>query len=329
MGLSGSVQGFLRSGVTTDLIVVSDTSQLTVTGGSVDTILATFSEGPVNISGGTFGELDALGGTLTVSGGEVLGEFEVNLETNAEVTGGTFQGRTLVTGDAELHIAGGSFSDERFIVGGLSRVTVSGGTFGMDTDISSQAATTIYGGTFGPDFDVAADRTLNLIGTRFLFDGLDMTAAIAQAGVMVLDTANPPLLLEVEFANGQSTTFQFVPEAPLQGPELSTLAATATVNLLVGAGPIEGDYNSNGQVEQGDLDLVLQNWGVDVTVTNIPVGWVNDLPDGQIDQAELDGVLQNWGATNVPNFGGASVPEPVSFGMIQFALAGLLRCRRG
>ena len=58
---------------------------------------------------------------------------------------------------------------------------------------------------------------------------------------------------------------------------------------------VTGDYNGNGQVEQGDLDLVLQNWGDDTT-GNIPDGWVNDLPDGPVEQTELDRVLQNWGA---------------------------------
>ncbi len=71
-----------------------------------------------------------------------------------------------------------------------------------------------------------------------------------------------------------------------------------------------GDYNTSGQVEQGDLDLVLQNWGTDTTL-NIPAGWINVLGlAGIVDQAELDGVLQNWGGTAAPDFGGFVVPEP-------------------
>ncbi len=85
---------------------------------------------------------------------------------------------------------------------------------------------------------------------------------------------------------------------------------------------LSGDYNGNGQVEQGDLDLVLQNWGDDTTVTGVPSGWVSDLPEGQIDQAELDGVLQNWGATAAPGFVGNVVPEPAAFGV----LAGMSAC---
>ncbi len=65
---------------------------------------------------------------------------------------------------------------------------------------------------------------------------------------------------------------------------------------------LPGDYNANGQVEQGDLDLVLQNWGLDTSGGPVPAGWVSDLPDGQIDQGELDRVLQNWGSVSVTAF---------------------------
>ncbi len=77
-----------------------------------------------------------------------------------------------------------------------------------------------------------------------------------------------------------------------------------------------GDYNSSGQIEQGDLDLVLQNWGADTAVTGIPRGWTNDSPQGQIEQTELDKVLQNWGSTAAPDFSGSAVPEPASLALL-------------
>ncbi len=86
----------------------------------------------------------------------------------------------------------------------------------------------------------------------------------------------------------------------------------------------EGDYNGNGQVEQGDLDLVLQNWG-DATPP-VPDGWINDLPDGAIEQAELDRVLQNWGSTQAPALAPASLPEPA--GAAVLGLVGLSAARR-
>ncbi len=52
---------------------------------------------------------------------------------------------------------------------------------------------------------------------------------------------------------------------------------------------IIGDYNSSGQVEQGDLDLVLLNWGK--SLPPVPDGWTNDPPTApKIDQDDLDRV---------------------------------------
>ena len=90
---------------------------------------------------------------------------------------------------------------------------------------------------------------------------------------------------------------------------------------------ITGDFNGSGQVEQGDLDLVLQNWGDDTGVTGIPAGWINDNDQlGQIEQTELDRVLQNWGSTSAPDFAGSAVPEPGTLALV--GLGGLTMIRR-
>ena len=84
-----------------------------------------------------------------------------------------------------------------------------------------------------------------------------------------------------------------------------------------------GDYNKSGQVEQGDLDLVLLNWGAETPP--IPAGWDNDLPNGQIDQEELDGVLLNWGNTSGA---AAAVPEPATGLMLILGMVALLVRRK-
>jgi hypothetical protein len=79
-----------------------------------------------------------------------------------------------------------------------------------------------------------------------------------------------------------------------------------------------GDYDGNGAVEQGDLDLVLLHWGQDGSVP--PVGWHNDLPSGPIDQGELDAVLLAWG-----NRGSAAgVPEPATLPIVILCTALIL-----
>jgi hypothetical protein len=85
----------------------------------------------------------------------------------------------------------------------------------------------------------------------------------------------------------------------LSSSEIAELSGT-------GGGGITGDYNNNGQVEQGDLDLVLLNWGQ----ANVPEEWTNNLPEGNIDQAELDGVLLNWGNSGQVAATAGAVPEP-------------------
>ncbi|MEM1445796.1 MAG: hypothetical protein AAGF84_07070 [Planctomycetota bacterium] len=78
-----------------------------------------------------------------------------------------------------------------------------------------------------------------------------------------------------------------------------------------------GDFNGDGRVEQGDLNLVLTNWGQDGSTP--PEGWdAHNIGLGTIDQAELNAVLSHWGGTLAPDLRGlVVVPEPA-------AMAGLV-----
>jgi hypothetical protein len=80
---------------------------------------------------------------------------------------------------------------------------------------------------------------------------------------------------------------------------------------------LPGDYNANGQVEQGDLDLVLLNWGSD----GVPAGWKEDLPNGTIDQEEIDTVLLAWGDSLPVPFATPAVPEPLTAVLLFLAVA--------
>ncbi|MEM8495852.1 MAG: hypothetical protein AAF663_10755, partial [Planctomycetota bacterium] len=73
---------------------------------------------------------------------------------------------------------------------------------------------------------------------------------------------------------------------------------------------LAGDFNASGSVEQGDLNLVLNNWGVDASRL-APPGWLTQWPDDTVDQEELNAVLNNWGSSASPSLSNAPIPEPV------------------
>jgi amidase len=88
-----------------------------------------------------------------------------------------------------------------------------------------------------------------------------------------------------------------------------------------------GDYNGDGIVEQGDLDLVLLNWGRPASGGLLAsVGWINDTPAGRqlLDQDELDRVLLNWGRVDLRTVGAPGVPEPSTAVLLALILGPLV-----
>ncbi|MEM1444859.1 MAG: hypothetical protein AAGF84_02290 [Planctomycetota bacterium] len=95
--------------------------------------------------------------------------------------------------------------------------------------------------------------------------------------------------------------------------------------MFTAVGGQPGDFDGSGSVEQGDLNLVLSNWGD-------PRGsWSNASGFGttQVDQEELNAVLSNWGAGNAPSFASnpTAVPEPGAL-LAVFGLGSLTLRRR-
>jgi hypothetical protein len=141
------------------------------------------------------------------------------------------------------------------------------------------------------DFD--GTQLQNVREVRGLFENL----ATASAGESVtFDTIvsfgddNEGNLYVVDFGNGFRPNF----------------GTGQILRLVPGSDFANGDYDLSGTVDQGDLDLVLLNWGQDAGPA--PLGWIHDLPGGAIDQNELDDVLLNWGQA-IMGPGGQSVPE--------------------
>ncbi|MEM8783146.1 MAG: dockerin type I domain-containing protein [Planctomycetota bacterium] len=97
--------------------------------------------------------------------------------------------------------------------------------------------------------------------------------------------------------------------------------ALAAAGITLGSG-IVGDYDDSGSVEQGDLNLVLNNWGQDAPFD--PNG--DPFDTSIVDQEELNRVLNNWGSSSSPSLAGQIVPEPTAVGLL--SLGGLCGLRR-
>ena len=110
---------------------------------------------------------------------------------------------------------------------------------------------------------------------------------------------------------------------------------------------LAGDFDGSGDVGQGDLALVLDNWGTLVAdgESPDPVNWINadDVTASLIGQDELALVLQNWGNTSailaeLDNIVSVTdltdeqiinlIPEPASVALVLCGLAGGLMSRR-
>ncbi|MEM8494577.1 MAG: PEP-CTERM sorting domain-containing protein, partial [Planctomycetota bacterium] len=99
------------------------------------------------------------------------------------------------------------------------------------------------------------------------------------------------------------------------------IANVAIIEAVIAG--LVGDFNDSGSVEQGDLNLVLNNWGQDA-----PFDSKGDpFATATVDQEELNRVLNNWGSSAAPSFAGSAVPEPALAAVVGVGLLGLRRRR--
>ena len=162
---------------------------------------------------------------------------------------------------------------------------------------------------------------------RIAYDaaGDDLTLGVTQAGISALvlqDTVrglwNAESLFVSLGARGGGFSFSSG-DAWLDGFRV----LSGDVQPIVAA--LAGDYTGNGSVEQGDLDLVLNNWGQ-------PRGdWANaaGFASAGVDQEELDRVLNHWGGSAAASSAGHAVPEPGVFALLAVGLCGWCGLGRG
>ena len=147
------------------------------------------------------------------------------------------------------------------------------------------------------------------LATATPFDHPDSRPAnLLDPNLTVLDGAGNVLASDSDSAaDGKNARLSFTAEgAGTYYVAVSGDAGAGDYVLTVESGTpcgssLDGDYDCNGVVDSGDLDMVLFNWGLDTDKFGIPAGWEHDFPEGVINSRELDRVLFNWGNTSLVN----------------------------
>lgn len=101
--------------------------------------------------------------------------------------------------------------------------------------------------------------------------------------------------------------------------DLDQLYSAGTISVIR-----SGDLNSDGVVGVADLDIILANWGQNVTPFDETSGDVNG--DGTVGTADLLAVQEQFGNTTYPTT--SSIPEPGSLSLLGLLGAFMARKRR-
>jgi hypothetical protein len=178
------------------------------------------------------------------------------------------------------------------------------------------------------DFEFLSDAAATLSVTFdenlvFVKDALAALDELTGSGLLWLGEDVTNGSHELRFTLESQTVTADAASALIQNIRIGYYSISAKVGTLT----LSGDYNGNGAVEQGDLDLVLLNWGT--IAAEPPSGWINDVPSGQVGQAQLDGVLLHWGdvvpfEAAIAANPAAPVPEPA--GCVMLAAVAALAC---
>jgi hypothetical protein len=151
--------------------------------------------------------------------------------------------------------------------------------------------------------------------------GANNKTLFVSAGSELFTTATPMLLMTVEttgttgaFSRGGRTALPGTPQAyPTSRIAQNGVNYDGITGTCV-CGPdifLPGDFDGNGSIGNGDLTLMLDNWGE--TVPPSPVGWIGWQPTAPgIGNDELTYLLDGWGTTAGLPETAAAVPEPAA-----------------
>jgi PEP-CTERM motif len=282
-------------------ILVTESSAITITGGSVVNIDQTLSRSPVRLLN------DA---SAYITGGLLQSK------TRPGVTSGT--PTLLIQDHGELTITDGTFE----ALGSLDYVI----------DLKTYGTVTIWDGTFighGTDvihaFGILGQLTIRggsfITASEFEYD-LRLRSGVADIHAVAATLNGAPIgfgpvsassgTLSVTYANGATEDLTFI-------------RTGGTLNLIEALAFIEGDLDGDGFVGIADLNIVLDNWN-QLVLPGDPLA--DPSGDGFVGIVDLDIVLGNWNAGTPPGNTSANVPEPASLSLLGVVLACMTFRRR-
>lgn len=311
--LSGQPTVDILPGANIASIDAPDASTVSISGGSIGSI-TTSNSARFQINGGLFsGTVDvAEDSRFNISGGD-FAALDVSILNDLNIAAGAIEAVEIFGSRTQVHISGGAFGDSPFLVRSRATANITGGQFGDDFQVESDGVANVSGGSFSADVDVEDGGTLNLIATQFLLDGVDRTAEIAQANAegqdFSINPLNPPMLLEGVFTDDNPFAFAFLPEDPVLAEEVSTLDPNSTVNLIVGAPQLAGDFNGDGLVNLADYTVWRDNLGAG---NEASIAYGGDGLNG-VDSADYEVWKNNFSGSIDPLSGSMNqIPEPAS-----------------
>lgn len=231
------LQGFndsslnISSGSVYDLFV-NDSSQVTMSGGTVDEHLNAYNTSQITmLDGSNAGWLNAFDSSqVTMSGGTVYC-FSAYDTSQVTISGGS-NDYLFANGGSHVTISGGLISG--FLEASASQVTMSGGSISGHLYATGTSQVTMSGGIIGEDLRLASNTALIIDGFNFAIDGTpvgygDITSLLGGAY-----SNEPSRILTGTLLNGDTINNQFFIGDAAQ----ITLVPEPATLLLLGLGAV-------------------------------------------------------------------------------------------
>ncbi len=222
-------------------------SRLRIAGGELGLVNVTGTD--LQISGGDCRAVSILSGSVArITGGD-LGSAGRFLVSTVNISGGVLGTDYEIFGGNVVNMSGGTIGDR--LVMSDDVVNISGGAVGIEFEILSDNGTlNLSGGTFGRPLR-AARGTVNLFGTSFFLNGVEIPGLVPGQPFTITQRGNL-LSLTGTFVDG--TPIDFILNSldfglVARGVDLFRTDTTLTVTLVPGP----ADFNLDGAVDVSDV----------------------------------------------------------------------------